>query len=272
MKIHTLSRCLIYFVIGIIVILYLYPLLYTFNISLKTSRNFLLDPVGLSESLQWTNYVDAWNTGNFGKYIINSFVYTVVATAATILLNVFLAFPVARQYVRGAQVLTMIMLAAMFLPDGTIPLFQLFLKMNLYNTGLGYIITLISIGGLTFYFFTSYIKSIPKEFDEACAIDGCGYLRYMFMILLPLIKPAIATMVIFNAMNVWNDIIRATIFLSNDNLYPITKGLFVFFGVYNNNWTVLTAALIIVSLPITIFYLIFQRFIVDGALAGAVKS
>ncbi|BBI31944.1 carbohydrate ABC transporter permease [Cohnella abietis] len=272
MRSTTFSKGLMYFVIAVIVVVYLYPLLYTFNISLKTSNNFMLDPVGLSESLHWKNYLDAWKTGNFGNYIMNSFIYTILVTVMTILLNIFLAFPIARQYIRGAQFLTLFMLAAMFLPDGTIPLFQLFLKMNLYNTSLGYIITLLSIGGLTFYFFVSYIKAIPKDFDEACAIDGCGYLRYMFMILMPLMKPAIATMIIFNAMNVWNDIIRATIFLSNDKLYPITKGLFVFFGVHNNNWTVLTAALIIVSLPITAFYLTFQRYIVDGALAGAVKS
>jgi raffinose/stachyose/melibiose transport system permease protein len=131
---------------------------------------------------------------------------------------------------------------------------------------------MINGGGVTLMFFVSYIKGLPKELDEASAIDGCGYFRYIFKILTPLMKPAISSMVILTTINVWNEIVNSLIFLSDEKLYPITRGLYVFKGQYSVQWTQLTAALIIVAMPLILLYLLMQRYIIDGVVAGGVKA
>jgi raffinose/stachyose/melibiose transport system permease protein len=120
--------------------------------------------------------------------------------------------------------------------------------------------------------FYVYIKGIPRDFDEAASIDGCGYFKYMFRIMIPLMKPAIASMTIITAIGIWNDIIRAIIYLSNKKLYPITRGLYVFRGQYQVDMTQQMAALIMVAAPLIIMYAFLQRYIIDGVVAGGIKA
>ena len=108
--------------------------------------------------------------------------------------------------------------------------------------------------------------------DEAAVIDGCGYLRYMLRCVVPLAKPAIASMGLLTMIGVWNDIVSSTIYLTSETNYNITRGLFVFSGQYQNDWTLMAAALFIVAAPLIVLYLFGQRYIVDGIMAGGVKG
>jgi len=255
----------IYLIIAFLVAVYLFPLFYVFNTSLKTESEFIKNTMSIASSLHFENYLDAWNQANFGGYVLNSLLYMIVCTVLSLLLAIFMAFPIARNYFKFGGILYGAFLAGMFLPDGTIPQFRMLLSFGLYNTRLGYMLGFITGGGVTLFMFVSYIKGIPKELDEA-AIDGCGYFRFIFTILIPLMKPAIASMAILQALSVWNDIIRAVIYLSDDSILPMTRGLYIFTGSFNNTWTLQMAALIIVAAPIVVFY------IIDGTLSGGVKG
>ena len=251
---------------------YLLPLFFVFNSSLKSESDFLRDSVGLVQKVHLTNYLDAFVKAKFGLYAINSLFYATVCVSVSIVLAVLLAFPIARGFFRFGRIIYTAFLLGMFLPSGAIPLWQMFLKAGLYNTRAGYMLTMIGGGGVTLFFFVTYIKNLPKEFDEAASIDGCGYLRYLATILMPLMMPAISSMAVLSAIGVWNEVINSIIYLSNERMYPVTRGLYVFKGQYSVQWTQLTAALVLVSAPLIALYIGLQKYIIDGVVAGGVKA
>lgn len=265
------GRIFSYAVILIVMLVYLVPLGYAIITAFKQPGEFLKNPLSLSFLPTMENFESAWKRANFTGYTFNSVLYCIVSTVTTLFSVLLIAFPIARKYVRWHSGLYLYLMVGMFLPDGTIPLFQMFLKMGLYNTRLGYIIATLAIGGVCTMFFTSYLKGIPKELDEAAIIDGAGYFGYFFRVIVPLSKPAIASMAILTAIGVWNDIVKAVVFISSDEKFPITKGLYVFSGQYSTSWTELMAALIMVSLPLVILYLCLKKYVIGGMTAGSVK-
>ena len=163
--------------------------------------------------------------------------------------------------------------AGVFLPVGLVPLFIESRLLDLYNNRLGYIILHLQYG-LTFGFFifVGYFRTIPVELDESAAIDGCGYFHYIWRILIPLIRPALATVGIYVAINVWNDLIGPVVFLASNSLYPLTRGLYTFYGSNQSDWTLLAAGVFIVAAPLIIAFVFLQRDLIAGAVAGSLKS
>ncbi len=261
-----------YGIVLLFMALYLLPLLYLFNVSMKTQFEYLANPLAIAESLRFSNFVEAWKLGNFAQYLWNSVLYTVTSTALSMLLSLIAAFPIARGYVKFSSFFYTFFLISMFLPNPLIPQFALMTELGLYNTQIGYILLRTTGTGIAFLLIVGYIKSISRDLDEAAAMDGCGYIRYLFTILLPLTKSVLATGVILTAIATWNDIIMPVIYLSDQSLAPVTKGLFAFRGQYLNNWPLLACGIIIVATPLIVLYAFLQKYIVDGALAGAVKS
>jgi raffinose/stachyose/melibiose transport system permease protein len=131
---------------------------------------------------------------------------------------------------------------------------------------------LFLINPIAIIILVNYIKTVPKELDESAAMDGCGYFRFVLQIVLPLIRPAVATVIVLHAIGIWNELILPTIYLSNSNLYPVTRGLIVFEGVYGSNWPALAAAVIILMIPMLILFLFLQRYIIAGLTEGSVKG
>jgi raffinose/stachyose/melibiose transport system permease protein len=279
-----------YAVLGLFALIYVGPILMLVFASLKTLPDFFANPTGLPENLEWSNYSEAWNLANFPGYMLNSLIYTVVATVLFVIMSVFVAFPIARGYVKGAGALLTLYVVALFLPPALIPQFQLILNVGgwpiigeiipflggseeqgLFNTRSGYIL-LFLMNPIGLIILVNYIKSIPRELDESAAVDGCGYVRFVFTILMPLIRPAIATVTVIHAIGIWNELILATIYLTNDDYYPITRGLIVFEGVYGSDWPKLAAAVLMLMAPMLILFLFLQRYIISGLTSGAVKG
>jgi raffinose/stachyose/melibiose transport system permease protein len=160
---------------------------------------------------------------------------------------------------------------ALFLPPALIPQFQLMLSLGLYNNPVGYIMLFLT-NPIGIVILVNYIKTVPKELDEAAALDGCGYFRFVTSIVFPLIRPAVATIAVLHAIGIWNELVLPTIYLTNQKYYPITRGMIVFQGVYGSNWPTLAAAALIMTFPMLLIFLLLQRYIIGGLTQGAVKG
>lgn len=260
-----------YVILVIFAIIYLGPLLMLVNTSLRTFPEFMKNATALATSLHFQNFVEAWNKANFPRYLTNTIIYTASATIIYLVMAVFVAFPISRGYVKGSGVLLTLFVIALFLPVALIPQFQLMLALGLYNNPIGYIM-LFLVNPIGIVILVNYIKTLPKELDEAAAMDGCGYFRFVTTVVFPLIQPAVATVAVLHAIGIWNEVILPTIYLTNKNYYPITRGMIVFQGVYGSNWPTLAAAVLIMTLPMVIIFLVLQRYIVSGLTQGAVKG
>ncbi len=260
-----------YLILLVLAVLYIAPMFMLVNTSFKTLADFFKDATGLAQGLNFENYVEAWQLANFPGLLFNSVLYTAVATAIFVLTSVFVAFPIARGYARGSKALLTLYIIALFLPGALIPQFQLILNLGLYNTRPGYIM-LFLVNPIGIIILVNYIKSIPRELDESAAMDGCGYFRFVMEIILPLIRPAVATVVVLHAIGIWNELILPTIYLTNDDYYPVTRGLIVFEGVYGSNWPALAAAVLMLAIPMLILFMFLQRYIIAGLTEGSVKG
>ncbi len=260
-----------YAVLILFAIIYLGPLLMLVNTSLKTLPEFMKNATAPATAFHFKNFVDAWTKASFPRYLTNTVIYAFSATVIYLITAVFVAFPIARGYVRGAGFLLTLYVIALFLPVALIPQFQLMLGIGLYNSPVGYVL-LFLVNPIGIVILVNYVKTLPKELDEAAAIDGCSYLRFVTTIVFPLIRPAIATVAVLHAIGIWNELILPTIYLTNKNYYPITRGMIVFQGVYGSNWPTLAAAVLIMTFPMVVIFLVLQRHIVSGLTSGAVKG
>ncbi|MBX0331004.1 carbohydrate ABC transporter permease [Oscillochloris sp. ZM17-4] len=260
-----------YILLVLFAIVYVGPLLMLVNTSLKTLPDFMKSATSLPTSLNFQNFADAWSKANFPLYMTNTLIYTVSATVIYLITAVFVAFPISRGYVKGSGLLLTLYVIALFLPVALIPQFQLMLSLGLYNNPVGYIM-LFLVNPIGIVILVNYIKTLPMDLDEAAAMDGCGYFRFVTSIVFPLIQPALATVAVLHAIGIWNELILPTIYLTNKDYYPITRGMIVFQGVYGSNWPTLAAAVLIMTLPMLVIFLVLQRYIVSGLTAGAVKG
>ncbi|MCL4249813.1 MAG: carbohydrate ABC transporter permease [Anaerolineae bacterium] len=265
------SKIASYAFLLLLAVVYLGPILMLVNTSLKTTPSFMRDATSVASELNFENFAEAWEKANFPRYLLNSAIYTVSATAIYVVTAVFVAFPISRGYVKYSGLVLTLYVIALFLPPALIPQFQLILRLGLYNNPIGYILLFI-VNPIGIVILVNYIKTVPKELDEAAALDGCGYFRFVWSVVLPLVRPALATVVVLHAIGIWNEIILPTIYLTNKDYYPITRGLIVFQGVYGSDWPVLAAAVLMLTFPMVILFLFLQRYIVSGLTAGSVKG
>lgn len=265
------SHVVVYVVTVLLMMIFIIPLAYVVLTSLKTPQEFTINPTALNFTPTFQSFITAWEKINLDKYLFNSVFYTLTATLISVAVSVLVAFPMARGYVKHAGFLSFFFLLGLFLPDGKIPLFQIFMNLGIYGTRFSYILTLLTIGGMPIMMLTSYFKGIPKDLDEAAIIDGCGYFRYFSTVAVPLAKPCIVSVAMLIAIPAWNDISRATVFLVKDEMYPVAQGLNALSGMYTVSYTELAAAMFITSIPLILVYVCMQRYIVDGLTAGSVK-
>ena len=268
---RDLGRLAAYAFLVFLSILYIAPMLMLVLTSLKTLPEFTKDAIALPTSLVLDNFVEAWNKANFPRYLLNTVLYTAVSAVIFVVTGTFLSVAIARRFVRRPNWILTLFVIALFLPPALIPQFQLILRLGLYNNPLGYIV-LFLVNPIGIVILVNYISTIPIELDEAAALEGCGYLRYVIQIVMPLAAPAIATVAVLHAIGVWNELVLATIYLTKADFYPITRGLIVFNGIYGSNWPVIAAAVLMIAAPMAVFFVFMQRYIIGGVTAGAVKG
>lgn len=244
----------------LIALLFVIPILYVVMISIESSGHFLARPLVPPLSPSFQNFSSAWQQGDLGPEVVNTIVYAVSAAAISTVLSLFIAFPIARRLVRWSSGLYRFIVLGICLPLPIIPLFIEARTLHLYDNRIGYIILHVEPGlPLGVILLTAFISSIPKELDEAAWLDGAGYLRYMASFVAPLAWPSVVITFLYSLLAVWNDIIGPVVFLSNPSLFPVTRGVYNFYSSNESAYTLLAAAVIIVSLPVVALFLASQR-------------
>jgi ABC-type glycerol-3-phosphate transport system permease component len=261
-----------YAILVLLGLIYLIPLLFVLSVSLMSSRQFAINAASIPDPIMWSNYTTAWVKGTFSIYFVNSVIYTFAIVSGTLLISTLAAFPIARGHLRGTNLFYIVFLSGILLPVGYIPQFFILQNLGLFNTQVGYILLWCSRVALPIFVLTGFIKTIPTELDDAAAIDGCSYIRYVLQIILPLLKPALSVVGLILAIRVWNDIIGPVIFLPSKNIKPISAGLLQFFAENAADWTLIAAAILITALPLVVLYVFAQRYIVAGITSGAIKG
>lgn len=256
------------------------PLIWLLGNSLKSDKDVRVNMANLlpsSGEWQFDNFVQAWSRGNIASTITNSFINTIVAVALILLLAYFTAYAIARIKFKGCEIIYALFVSMMMVPLAQvvmIPQFRIVSSLKLVDTHLG-VILLYTAGGIPFSVFllTSFLRRIPIELDEAARIDGCNHFQIIGRILLPLSKPGLATVIIFQGMGVWNDYFTALIYLRSPEMKTITLGLKNFMGQWGLvDYNRLFAAIAIVTFPIVLLYVIFQRQFISGLTSGSVKG
>jgi raffinose/stachyose/melibiose transport system permease protein len=261
-----------YAILALLTLLYLIPLMFVFFVSLMSGRQFALNAASFPDPILWSNYPDAWVKGSFGIYFANSLAYTVAVVAGSLIIATLAAFPIARGHLRGSNYYYLLFLSGILIPAGIIPQFFIMQQLGIYDTRLGYILLWWSRIALPIFIITGFIKTIPAELDDAAAIDGCPYVRYILQIVVPLLKPALSVVGLILAIRTWNDIIGPVIFLPSRAVKPISAGLLQFFAENTAEFTLIAAAIAITASPLLLLYIFTQRYIIAGMTSGALKG
>lgn len=267
-----------YLILIILSLLMLLPLLLLVNVSFKTTQEFLREPTAISminifDTDSYKNYITAWEKLKVLKRFFTTAVMTLSASVITVVVSTLAAFPISRNHFKHSNKIFTFFLASIFFPGSLIATMFFMKFFGLYNNPVG-VVFLWSLGGLAVNIFimVGFIKGVPRELDDAAIIDGCSYFRYIFTIAMPLMKPIIATVFMLKAIGSWNDFITPYLFLVSEEFRTLSTGLYLFKGQYASNWPLLSAAIIIVALPMIILYTFMQRFIIDGMTQGALKG
>ncbi len=254
----------------------IFPLWWAFASSLKTQETVFNDLSLFPKNPQWQNYYVAWTKADFGLYFLNSLFYTVTVVLGVILISSMAAYAFSRLQFPGRNALFLVLISTMMIPiqsASIIPLFVLLNKLHLINTQLGYILPQINGGlALGIFLLKTFFDDLPKELEDSARIDGCGRFRVYWHIALPLARPAIAVLAIFNILAVWNEYLLAMLVLSSKSLMPLQRGLMVFQGAHITQYPLLMAGIVITVLPVLAVYLLLQKHIIKGITAGAVKG
>ena len=250
----------------------LFPLLWMVSSSLKTQETIFKDMSLFPNEFHFENYYHAWIEGGFGRNFLNSIVYTVCVVIGIIIVASLAAFAFSRFRFPGRNILFIIFIAAMMIPipGSFVPLYVLLNKLHLRNTGLGYVLCMINVGlSTSIFILKTFFDNMPKELEDAARIDGCSKLGIWWHVALPLAKPVLAVVVVFNALAVWNEYVLALIIFDSKPLMPLQVALMTFQGEFLTNYPLLMAGLTITALPVILVYLLMQKYIVKGVTSGA---
>ena len=260
------------FFVGVIVL----PFIWQFLTSIKPMSEISAIPAKwIPSEINIQYYFNVFEKHPFAKYLRNSFVVAATTTILSILIGASAAYALARLRFKGKKLLLMAVLSiSMFPTIATLsPIYLLLKQFNLLNTYAGLVIPYITFAlPMSIWLLTNFFSQLPKGFEEAAAIDGCSRAGIFFRIMLPLIKPAIFSVALIVFINAWNEYIYALTFMTEDLMRTVPVGIAMFPSNYEMPWGDMAAASVVVTVPLIILVLIFQKKIIAGLTTGGVKE
>lgn len=280
-RLYSVFICLVLFLLALSVII---PVAWVFMASVKQNSEFYSSPWGIPKELYLKNFADAWKKANMGAYFLNSVTVTTLALGLLLVMALPAAYVLARYKFRGRGVLNAYITGGLFINVSyiVVPIFlmlidaneffgkQIFLN-NRFILALVYASTALPF---TVYLLSGYMKTVPKEYEEAAYVDGCGHFRAMLQIIIPMVKPSIITVLLFNFLSFWNEYIIALTLMTADSRKTLPVGLMNLMKAQNASaeYGQLYAGLVIVMLPTLVLYIAVQKKLLMGINVGGIKG
>jgi len=266
----------------VIIIAFLYtlivlvPFIWLIFQSFKPNLDIFGGPFTVPESLAWDNYVRAWTEADVGQFFLNSVVVTVVSVFLIILLSAMATNAISRLRFKFNAAVLYAFILGLLIPRALVlgPLYLLLQNIGMIDTFLGLILVYIAFSfPFSVFVLTPFFNSVPEELEEASFLDGASHYTVFWRVMLPLVKPGLAIVTIFNILGIWNEYILAYTIIASDRIKTLPLGLAELARAqqYETDWAALFAALVIVIIPIFLAYLAFQRSLQSGIMGGALK-
>lgn len=268
-------RRVIFIPLTVISLLMVWPLVWLVLLTLKTNTQIFTSPLSLPSGLYIQNYVDAFRSVNFPLYFGNTFLIAGTAVLVGISISILSSFALSRFRFRFRNFLYVYFLMGLAIPVFILlfPIFLITNRLGLSGTYpaiiLPYIAAQISFNTLLF---VGFLKSFPQELEDAAVVDGCGIIRLLVSVVVPILRPAIATAAVFDFIGAWNEYPMASILINHPSMDTVSMVAYAFQGIYTTNYAGMAAGVFIMVIPEVIVYVLFQKQIVHGMTAGAVKG
>ena len=273
---YYVSNTIRYIILFVAALIIVAPMMVVLLGSFKTNEELLTTgPLTLPENwMNFDNFIKAWTKGRMATGFMNTAIVLVVSLAATIMTGTMTAYVLNRFQFRGRNLIKGLFLVASLIPSITMQMsiFQIIVGMGVYNTRLATIILFAGTDIISIYIFLQFLEGIPDTLDEAAIVDGASFPRIFTTIILPLLKPAIVTVIIIKGIGFYNEFYTPYLYMKDKSLQVISTSLYAFQGPYGTQWEVICAACIITMLPTLIIFLLLQKHIYSGLTMGAVKG
>ncbi len=264
-----------YFALSLWAFVAIFPIWTLIVNSFKPQKEIFSNPFGLPQNFTLDGYKAVWLKGNFGTYFLNTIYVTVISLALVIFFGSLAAYALAKWNSKASTALYVFFIAGLMIPIrlGTIDLVRLMQFLNLQDTIWSLIPVYVAMGmPISIFILTAFVKTLPREMFDAAKVDGASEWRIYLQIVLPLLRPAIATVAIFNMMKIWNDFWFPLVFIRAEESRTVALGVSLLFGQYRTDWTRALSTLSLAAIPILILYILLSREFIKGLTAGAVKG
>jgi raffinose/stachyose/melibiose transport system permease protein len=267
---------LLSFILAVFTVMQMYPLVWLFFFSLKDNGEiFGSNVLGPPQKWLWNNYYLAITQGNIGLYFLNSVIVTFITIIISGLLAAMAAYAITRMKWRFSKIVLIIFLLGLMIPihSALLPLFLILRNLHLLNTYWALIIPYVAFAlPMAIFVFAGFLQTLPRELEESACLDGCNIYRAFSSIILPLVKPAIATVSIFTYLSTWNELMCAVVFINNEQYKTLTVGIMSMVGRFVTNWGPIGAGLVVGTLPTIVIYALMSRQVQSSLTTGALKG
>ena len=253
----------------------IFPMVWIFYSSFKTQAEFTQSSTALPQALNLKNYISVFTQTKLGMYMLNSARNTILSVLIIIVFSFLAGYVLSRYRFRGRSLIYNYFIMGMLIPVHAllVPMYVQLRQSGLTNHWYTLLFPYVAFGlPISIMLIESYIASIPKELEEAAAIDGCGFFRCLFHIVFPLAMPILSTVAIIQFFAVWNEFSFSLILVNSDTLRTVPVGLTMFKSAYTVDYPRLMAGIMTTTLPVMILYFVFSKRIIEGMVAGAVKG
>jgi putative chitobiose transport system permease protein len=267
-------KVILYVLLISITIVMVGPFLWMLSTSLKGSEEvFVTPPMLIPSEIRWQNFSDVMALLPFGLFALNSLTISLLMVFSNVLLASWAAYPLARMEFRGKKVLFLAVLSTMMIPEQVImiPLYRVCMHLGLLNTFAGVILP-FGVSAFGIFLMRQFYRSIPMELDDAARMDGCSSFRIWWNILVPLSRPALATLAVFTFVGSWSNFLWPLVILRDSDKLTLPIGLSLLVSTFSANYKFVAAGAILSTIPVIIVFLVMQRAFIQGLLSGSVKS
>ncbi len=256
-------------------VLCLFPLIMALMNSFKTNGELLNNIMAFPHRLMLDNYYKSLDKMHYARSFMNILTITVISVGGIVLVSSMAGWKLSRTKTRLSGFFYGLFVFSMLIPFHSImiPLFRIANQFHINNSLIGLAMIYIGLGvSMSIFLYSGFVKGIPKELEDAARMDGCGQFKIFFRVIFPLLRPITMTIAIMNVLWIWNDFLLPLIMLQDTRKYTLLLSTNMLFGQYTNDWAAISSALVLVAIPVIIFYSLFQKYILQGITDGAVKG